>query len=198
VANSVWVVRDDQRIAAIQKAFLEVQFLYIADGHHRAAAAAAVARLREKGYPTQKGIEEYNFFANVSVQVKLGMTGWSEFKRTNGERISAESESLVVTGILPETSSRHHGSMYLEEGLCLHVKDAIPARDLIRTPDVASPGQPAGPDPASGPGGPTRIKFVGSTWDACRTWSTEGVAVAFLCTTSHPGDGVADSGQIMP
>ena len=49
VAHTVWVVSDNKTIEVIKKAFLDIKALYIADGHHRVAAAAAVARLRKRG-----------------------------------------------------------------------------------------------------------------------------------------------------
>lgn len=50
VRHTVWVVGNSADVKAIQEAFLSVDALYIADGHHRAAAAARVARSRkEKG-----------------------------------------------------------------------------------------------------------------------------------------------------
>ncbi len=48
VIHTVWVVADAGQIEEIKKEFLQVDALYIADGHHRAAAAATVARKRRK------------------------------------------------------------------------------------------------------------------------------------------------------
>lgn len=62
VTHTVWVVSDQTRIEAIKNAFLEVDAVYIADGHHRAASAAAVARIRREKRPVEKGTQEYNFF----------------------------------------------------------------------------------------------------------------------------------------
>ena len=46
VGHTAWVVDDAKQIEEIKKEFQQVDALYIADGHHRAAAAAAVARVR--------------------------------------------------------------------------------------------------------------------------------------------------------
>ncbi|HUH66646.1 MAG TPA: DUF1015 family protein [Syntrophales bacterium] len=48
ISHMVWVVDDDGDIAALKSAFAKVNALYIADGHHRAAAAAAVRRIKRE------------------------------------------------------------------------------------------------------------------------------------------------------
>jgi uncharacterized protein (DUF1015 family) len=51
VGHSLWVVDDGVEIAKVTRAFAGMAAIYIADGHHRAAAAAAVARARRAGRP---------------------------------------------------------------------------------------------------------------------------------------------------
>lgn len=58
VAHTVWVVREERLIEEITVEFSDVSALYIADGHHRAAAAAAVARKRQRDV-ANSGIREY-------------------------------------------------------------------------------------------------------------------------------------------
>ena len=65
VRHLAWVVKDKKTIEVIRVEFLEVESLYIADGHHRVAAAAAVARIRKEKKPGHKGTEGYNFFAGT-------------------------------------------------------------------------------------------------------------------------------------
>ena len=61
-----WIIDDDQKIAAIEKLFLEkVPYTYIADGHHRTAAAALVGKEKRDKNPAHRGDEEYNFFLAV-------------------------------------------------------------------------------------------------------------------------------------
>lgn len=60
IAHSVWVVDDDTSIERIKSGFAQLDSLYIADGHHRAASAAAVAGMRRKERNYQTGREEYN------------------------------------------------------------------------------------------------------------------------------------------
>jgi len=58
--HSVWVVDDENLIERIKQEFRELDSLYIADGHHRAASAAAVAKMRREENRDHNGIEEYN------------------------------------------------------------------------------------------------------------------------------------------
>ena len=61
-----WVIDDDADIARITDIFAGIPAFYVADGHHRTAAAALVgAELREKN-PAHTGDEEYNFFMTVA------------------------------------------------------------------------------------------------------------------------------------
>lgn len=67
VGHHVWKISDDKTIAEIEKIFAEeVEYLYVADGHHRTAAAARVGKERMENNPNHKGDEEYNFFLSVN------------------------------------------------------------------------------------------------------------------------------------
>lgn len=61
-----WVISDDATIAEITKQFAAMPALYIADGHHRTAAAALVGNEKAKANPNHRGDEEYNFFLAVA------------------------------------------------------------------------------------------------------------------------------------
>lgn len=65
VHQKVWVIRDKETINMIQKILNSVDYFYVADGHHRSAAAAIVGKERQKANPNHKGDEEYNFFLAV-------------------------------------------------------------------------------------------------------------------------------------
>ena len=64
--HTFWVIDEDADIAAITKAFEQMPALYIADGHHRTAAAALVGHEKAKANPNHTGDEEYNFFLAVA------------------------------------------------------------------------------------------------------------------------------------
>ena len=63
--HTFWVIDQQEDIEAITKAFEAMPALYIADGHHRSAAAALVGAEKAKQNPNHKGDEEYNYFMAV-------------------------------------------------------------------------------------------------------------------------------------
>ena len=66
--HQFWCVSDDADIATITEEFRKMPSLYIADGHHRSAAAALVGAEKQKQNPNHKGDEEYNYFMAVCFQ----------------------------------------------------------------------------------------------------------------------------------
>lgn len=65
VRHMLWVVRDDAVAKQLGEAFENVERLYIADGHHRCAAASRVAASRRAANPNHTGEESYNYFLSV-------------------------------------------------------------------------------------------------------------------------------------
>lgn len=63
--HQLWIIDNDADIAAVTEAFSAIPSLYIADGHHRSAAAALVGAEKAKQNPNHKGDEEYNYFMAV-------------------------------------------------------------------------------------------------------------------------------------
>lgn len=63
--HTFWVIDDDKRIDAVSRIFGEIPNMYIADGHHRSAAAALVGKEMADANPNHTGDEEYNFFLAV-------------------------------------------------------------------------------------------------------------------------------------
>lgn len=63
--HTFWVIDNDEDIDKITKAFADMPALYIADGHHRSAAAALVGAEKAAQNPNHKGDEEYNYFMAV-------------------------------------------------------------------------------------------------------------------------------------
>lgn len=66
--HQFWVISDANDIDIITKEFAKMPALYIADGHHRSAAAALVGAEKSKNNPNHKGDEEYNYFMAVCFQ----------------------------------------------------------------------------------------------------------------------------------
>ncbi|MBE9562901.1 MAG: DUF1015 domain-containing protein [Proteobacteria bacterium] len=65
VIHTLWVVDDSKHIETITTTFENMNCLYIADGHHRSAAASRVAIKRQTNNPQHTGEEAYNYFLSV-------------------------------------------------------------------------------------------------------------------------------------
>ena len=66
--HQLWIVSDESDIETITSEFAKMPNLYIADGHHRSAAAALVGAEKAKQNPNHRGDEEYNYFMAVCFQ----------------------------------------------------------------------------------------------------------------------------------
>ena len=66
--HQLWIVSDESDIETITSEFAKMPNLYIADGHHRSAAAALVGAEKAKLNPNHRGDEEYNYFMAVCFQ----------------------------------------------------------------------------------------------------------------------------------
>jgi len=66
IGHHFWKIEDENVVKEIEKVFeKEVNYTYVADGHHRTAAAANVGNWRRENNPNHTGEEEYNFFLAV-------------------------------------------------------------------------------------------------------------------------------------
>lgn len=63
--HRLWLIQKAEDIEAITKEFASIPYLYIADGHHRTAAAALVGAEKARQNPGHRGDEEYNYFMAV-------------------------------------------------------------------------------------------------------------------------------------
>ena len=63
--HTFWVIKDVAKIARITEIIAQMPAMYIADGHHRSAAAALVGNEKKLQNPNHKGDEEYNYFLAV-------------------------------------------------------------------------------------------------------------------------------------
>lgn len=64
--HTLWVISDPKMIETVTEEFGKIPNMYIADGHHRSAAAALVGAEKAKNNPNHKGDEEYNYFMAVA------------------------------------------------------------------------------------------------------------------------------------
>jgi uncharacterized protein (DUF1015 family) len=65
IGHHFWVIRDKEKIERLVHLFSELPATYIADGHHRTAAAALVGNEKAENNPNHIGDEEYNYFLAV-------------------------------------------------------------------------------------------------------------------------------------
>ncbi len=124
VGHHFWVISDQALIRQIQEFFYrDIPNTYVADGHHRTAAAALVGQERRNGNPGHKGDEEYNFFLAVHFPAsQLTIIDYNRVvKDLNGmsaaEFLEELQEGFVVEKKGPEVfkpESLHTFSMYLD------------------------------------------------------------------------------------
>lgn len=65
IAHNVWKIDEEDKIQAIKEAFSSINSIYIADGHHRAASAVKVGKMRREKQGSYTGKEEFNYFLSV-------------------------------------------------------------------------------------------------------------------------------------
>ena len=121
--HTVWVIDQQEDIDAITKAFAAMPALYIADGHHRSAAAALVGAEKAQQNPNHKGDEEYNYFMAVCFPAnQLTIIDYNRVvKDLNGlsaeEFLGAVAKNFIVEEKGEEIykpQALHNFSLYLE------------------------------------------------------------------------------------
>lgn len=66
IGHTVYRIDNPKQVEAIRSCFAEMNAVYIADGHHRAASAVKVGFMRREAHPDYDGTEEFNYFLSVS------------------------------------------------------------------------------------------------------------------------------------
>ena len=121
--NHFWVIDAQEDIDRITGLFKDIPAFYVADGHHRTAAAARVGAERRAGNPDHRGDEEYNWFMAVAFpESQLKIIDYNRVvKDLNGltpaELLEKLSEDFTVTEKGPEIykpDHLHNFSMYLD------------------------------------------------------------------------------------
>ena len=121
--HQFWIISDQKDINTITQTFAEMSALYIADGHHRSAAAALVGAEKAKNDAQHKGDEEYNYFMAVCFQVsQLTILDYNRVvKDLNGLSADAFLEQLSKNFIVEKKGTDiykpnrlHNFSLYLE------------------------------------------------------------------------------------
>lgn len=121
--HQFWVIADDADIATVTTEFGKMKSLYIADGHHRSAAAALVGAEKAKQNPNHKGTEEYNYFMAVCFPAsQLTILDYNRVvKDLNGmsaeQFLTALTKNFEVKKIgadMYKPNALHNFSLYLE------------------------------------------------------------------------------------
>lgn len=209
VQHTVWRVADPQAMVA---AFQRVPLAYIADGHHRAAAAARVARERREAMPGATGDEEFNWFLAVLFPAgQLRILPYNRcVKDLNGlsdEQFLAEVRKMfrVTDSASPAPVASTNVSMYFRGKWYGLSWTADPKADATARLDV-SVLQDRLLAPVLGIDDPrknSRIEFVGGirgTGELEQRVKSGRAAVAFSMypTTVDQLMAISDAGQTMP
>lgn len=147
VQHTLWTVRDSRKRNAITTEFERIDNLYIADGHHRSAAASRVAANRRAVNPKHHGEEAYNYFLTVIFpddQVKI-LDYNRVVKDLNGLSQNEFIKRLEATFTVKcETTAVKPGragefGLYLKNQWCrLNIKaEHVPAHDPVKRLDVS-------------------------------------------------------------
>ncbi|MDD3795572.1 MAG: DUF1015 family protein [Lachnospiraceae bacterium] len=122
VTHRGWCISETEQIEKIQNAFREIQQIYIADGHHRAASAVKVGLKRREEHPDFDGTEEFNYFLSVLFPDEELMI--LDYNRVVKDLNGLTAETLLERlrekfEVMPETEAVHPAAkgqfgMYLE------------------------------------------------------------------------------------
>jgi uncharacterized protein (DUF1015 family) len=215
VRHTIWSIRDAESIARLTAAFDAMPALYVADGHHRTAAASRVAASRRAAGTGRSGEESYEYFLAVAfphqqmrildynrIAADLNGLDAPEFLARVGHSYSVEASTQPV-------KPAQHGEigMYLRhQWYRLRIQPALAEiHDPVRRLDVSLLS-----DHLLGPvldihdlRRDERIDFVGGVrglQELERRVDSGGMAVAFALYPTSLADlmAVADAGQIMP
>jgi uncharacterized protein (DUF1015 family) len=215
VRHTLWVMREPAGIETITQTFDAMQNLYIADGHHRSAAASRVAATRKAANPEHTGNEAYNYFLAVLFpDNQMQILDYNRvvkdlFGHTVEEFVAEIAEAFTVE---PEKAAVKPGragefGMYLDgRWYRLHIDpEFIPDEDPVKRLDV-SLLQENLLGPILGIGDQRhdkRIDFVGGIrglQELERRVDSGEMACAFTIFPTSMADlmRVADAGEVMP
>ena len=123
VGHTLWLIDGDEDIQNITAIFEQIPALYVADGHHRTAAAARVGEERMKANPNHTGEEEYCYFlAVIFPGEQLNIIDYNRVVKdlnglTNEEFLAAVEKDFVVEKVGKEIykpNALHNFGLYLD------------------------------------------------------------------------------------
>ena len=214
ITHIVWVIDADDIVKELTDLFAGIDYLYIADGHHRSASSVAVGKKRREANPNYTGDEEFNFFMSVIFPDEdLFIMDYNRVVQDLNGHSKEEFLSLVkekfhvnpVGEIYKPMEKKHYG-MYLDnqwyelvahEGLC-DENDPVGRLDVSILQNNLL-------DPILGIDDPRtnkRIDFVGGIrgLEALEKRVQKDMKVAFSMfpTTMDDLISIADAGEVMP
>ena len=215
IAHTFYVVDDANDIMCIQEAFAKLDCMYIADGHHRSAAAMRTADFARDSNPNHTGEEEYNYFLTVIFPDNVmqildynravhDLCGYSEelFLKKVEEKFTVQK-----LDVLAKPLKLHEFTMYLgkswykltakegtyDENSMIGSLDVSILQDNLLQPVLA----------IGDPRKDKRIQFIGGIRgleELQKLVDSKKAAVAFALypTSMKELMGIADAGEIMP
>jgi uncharacterized protein (DUF1015 family) len=214
VEHTFYVIDRPELIEKIERAFAGIDFLYVADGHHRSAAGTRVGRERKKRNAGHTGGEEYNFFLSVIFpHDRMKIMGYNRVVR---DLAGMEKEDFLrrvekcftlTGGAAPEPDAPRTYGMYLDGAWyrLTALDGTYPADDPVESLDVSilQNNLLESVLGISDPRTDKRIDFVGGIRGSAeleRLVDSSAYHVAFACfpTSIEQLMRVADSGRVMP
>ena len=212
--HTLWKIKSPTIISKLIKYFETIQYLYIADGHHRAASASRVQKIKSKKQVLQKGNEAYNYFLSVIFpHDEMQILSYNRVVKdlnglTESDFLQSLKSNFIITPISknPKTPKTKSIFSMLLNNKCyyLKIKKGFQSNDPIEGLD-ASILQNYLLNPILGiedPRTSTRIDFIGGIRglkelkNRCSLDSK--VAFALYPVSIEELMKVADSGKIMP
>ncbi|MFV0362641.1 MAG: DUF1015 domain-containing protein [Suipraeoptans sp.] len=215
VSHKIWVINDETVIGKLTGEFLDVETTYIADGHHRAASAVKVSKMRRSAHPGYDGDEEFNFFLSVLFDKdELKILDYNRVVLDNNGKSNTEIMKMIKSAseIISESSTPIKPQVKGEFGfyfnnkwhLLKEINDKRITTDPVSAMDV-SYLQREILEPVFGIGNPAtdnRIDFVGGIrgLGELERRVKEGAVCAFSMYPSSIDElfDVADAGLLMP
>ncbi|HHE37700.1 MAG TPA: DUF1015 domain-containing protein [Candidatus Cloacimonetes bacterium] len=216
IKHIFWKIEDDKVIENIKNIFSGIDFLYVADGHHRSASGTIVGQRRREKNPHHTGNEEYNYFLSVIFphnqlyimdynRIVKDLNGLSNEKFLKAVQENFEIEEFSKTEPY-HPKGLHNFGMYLN-GIWYDLKakpGTFDENDPVKSLDVSilqenllSPILRIG-DPRKD----KRIDFVGGIRGleelAKRVDNGEAVAFSMFPTSIEQLMAIADAGKVMP
>ena len=121
--HTFWAIRDAEVNARITEIFEQIPALYVADGHHRTAAAALVGAEKRAANPNHTGDEEYNYFlAVIFPESQLKIIDYNRVvKDLNGlscaeflEKLTESFDVVEMGADIYKPNALHNFGMYLD------------------------------------------------------------------------------------